>query len=210
MPLNHPILHEIEKELASYPKSKLMIVTKNQTVEDIQKLFDLGYNFFAENRVQEIQKKYSSLRKDQNFKVHLIGPLQSNKVKITLDLVEGIQSVDREKLVYEILKHKTDASVTKDFYIQVNIGKEIQKSGVEPQKVKDFYKFCLNQNLNIRGLMCIPPQSQNPEQHFKEMINLKNSINEKLLLSMGMSADYKLALKWNSDLIRVGSSIFTL
>lgn len=210
MPLNHPILHEIEKELASYPKSKLMIVTKNQTVEDIQKLFDLGYNFFAENRVQEIQKKYSSLRKDQNFKVHLIGPLQSNKVKITLDLVEGIQSVDREKLVYEILKHKTDASVTKDFYIQVNIGKEIQKSGVEPQKVKDFYKFCLNQNLNIRGLMCIPPQSQNPEQHFKEMINLKNSINKKLLLSMGMSADYKLALKWDSDLIRVGSSIFTL
>ena len=210
MPLNHPILHEIEKELEAYPKSKLMIVTKNQTVEDIQKLFDLGYNFFAENRVQEIQKKYSSLRKDKYFKVHLIGPLQSNKVKITLDLVEGIQSVDREKIVYEILKHKTDASLTKDFYIQVNIGKEIQKSGVEPQKVKDFYKFCLNQNLNIRGLMCIPPQSQNPEQYFKEMINLKKSINEKLLLSMGMSADYKKALKWNSDLIRVGSSIFTL
>jgi len=210
LPLNHQILNEIEKELETYPNSKLMIVTKNQTVEDIQKLFDLGYNFFAENRVQEIQKKYASLRKNKNFQVHLIGPLQSNKVKITLDLVEGIQSVDREKIVYEILKHKTDTSLTKDFYIQVNIGKEIQKSGVEPQEVKAFYQFCLNQNLNISGLMCIPPQSQNPEQYFKEMINLKESINEKLLLSMGMSADYKVALKWNSDLIRVGSRIFTL
>lgn len=210
MPLNHTVLHDIEKELENYPKSKLMIVTKNQTVEDIQKLFDLGYNLFAENRVQEIQKKYFSLRKDKNFKVHLIGPLQSNKVKIILNLVEGIQSIDREKIVYEILKHKTGTSLTKDFYIQVNIGKEIQKSGVEPQEVKDFYKFCLNQNLNISGLMCIPPQSQNPERHFKDMFHLKNNVNEKLLLSMGMSADYKMALKWNSDLIRVGSSIFTL
>lgn len=210
MPINNQILKEIESELSNYPNPKLLIVTKNQSVQDIKKLFNLGYNFFAENRVQEIQKKYLPLRNYNDFKVHLIGPLQSNKVKLTLGLVEGIQSIDREKIVYEILKHKNEKSLTKDFFIQVNIGEEVQKSGVEPQKVKDFYKFCLNQNLNISGLMCIPPQGQNSEKYFKEMINLKENINKKLLLSMGMSADYKTALKWKSDLIRVGSSIFTL
>ena len=124
-------------------------------------------------------------------------------------LFNTIQTIDREKLVKEIVKVRSKKPTkTEYFYIQINIGEENQKSGIPQNETKDFYKFCIDNSLNIKGLMCIPPINNNPEYYFKKMLILKNDINSDLLLSMGMSSDYELALKCDSNLIRIGSKIF--
>ncbi len=192
------------KEYIKNYDAKLLVVTKNQSIETIKDLINLGHKEFGENRVQEAKNKFKNI---SNLKLHLIGSLQSNKVRDALDSFDVIQSVDREKLVLEIIKHYTPYTRTKEFYIQINIGSEPQKSGVHVDKVKDFYNFCLNNNLNVVGLMCIPPK-QNVEKFFSKMVDLKENLNNRLLLSMGMSGDFKLALQYKTDLIRVGSYIF--
>ena len=138
----------------------------------------------------------------------MIGPLQTNKTKLALETFDTIQSIDREKLINEIIKKRTDLDRAKDFFIQVNIGEEKQKSGINPAELEKFYKYCITNKVNIKGLMCIPPNGLSPDPFFRSMINLKNKINNELLLSMGMSGDYMSALKTGSNLIRIGSAFF--
>ena len=196
--------------MRGYKLAKLLIVTKNQGLNDIRDLIDKGYNFFGENKVQEAKKKFQDL--DDLFKInlHLIGPLQTNKVKDALKLFNTIQSVDREKLVEEISKvtKKSDKIKTSSFYIQINIGSEDQKSGIDKFECKDFYQYALAKDLNIEGLMCIPPNAPNTHEYFREMNEIRININPNLKLSMGMSNDYKIALEHQSNLIRIGSLIF--
>ena len=209
MSINYIELNKILNLLTQYQKSELLIVTKNRDQKDIQSLIQKGHNLFGENRVQEAKKKFELIKKD-SIKLHLIGPLQTNKVKDALRLFDVIQTLDRPKLIDEIFNYiaHNKKVLTRDFYIQVNIGNEIQKSGVAPKELKDFYNYAKLKKLNVVGLMCIPPISKLPDSFFTEMLNLKNQINQNLKLSMGMSSDYEVALKRGSDLIRVGSKIF--
>ncbi len=208
MSINNKILEKIKNDI-SVKNTKLLIVTKTRSQEDIIQLIKMGYSDFAENRVQEAQEKFIDILPDKDIKLNLIGPLQSNKVKQALKLFDTIQSVDREKIVNELANHLDSSSRTKNFYIQINIGEEPQKSGVMPSDFETFYQYCINKKLKISGIMCIPPQNEDPRPFFEEMNKIKNSINEKLTLSMGMSSDYKMALDYHTDEIRIGSLIFS-
>ena len=191
------------------PKSKLIVVTKNQSKEDIQTLINLGYRNFAENRVQEAKSKYTNLNLPNELSLDLIGPLQTNKVQDALELFDTIQTIDRKKLVDEIHKNilKKKTIKTKNFLIQINIGDEPQKSGVNLDNFDNFYNFCLTSNLKISGIMCIPPFGQASSKYFQQMKDITSNYKE-LKLSMGMSNDYVLALKFNTNYIRIGSLIF--
>ena len=211
MTINTKNITSIIEDLKNLP-TRLMIVTKNQSNEDISELIDQGFKLFGENRVQEAKLKYlKSNLYEKNIELHLIGPLQTNKVKDALKIFDVIQTVDRASLVDEISKQLIKLTVikTKKFFIQVNIGDESQKSGVSVKDLRDLYDYSIDRKLNIHGLMCIPPNILDPKDHFKEMINLRDKINSQLKLSMGMSNDYKIALKCKSDIIRVGSLIFS-
>ena len=211
MTINFNNLGEITSLLNSYNSVKLLIVTKNQSHEDVDILISKGFRLFGENRVQEAKSKFQLLRTDNNIELHLIGPLQSNKVKSALEIFDVIQSIDRYSLIDEISKQlgKFSNIKTKKFFIQVNIGNEQQKSGVPKKELLDLYNYCINKKLNIEGLMCIPPNIDDPSDYFREMLELRDTINKNLKLSMGMSNDYKYALKFKSDIIRVGSLIFS-
>ena len=208
MSINNKILEKIKDDISD-KNTKLLIVTKTRSQEDINQLIKMGYSDFAENRVQEAQEKFIDIIPNKDIKLNLIGPLQSNKVKQALNLFDTIQSVDREKIVNELAKHLDIGSRTKNFYIQINIGEEPQKSGVLPAEFEKFYQYCINKKLKISGIMCIPPQNKDPRPFFEEMNKIKNSINENLTLSMGMSSDYKIALDHQTDEIRIGSLIFS-
>ena len=210
MTINHKNLASIKDYLKSYPNTKLLIVTKNQTQDDILELIVQGNKYFGENRIQEAKKKYSYLIENKNIKLHLIGPLQSNKTKIALKLFDSIQSIDRKSIVDQISKiiDKKEKIKTHEYFIQVNIGNEEQKSGVRIEDIDELYKYSLDKKLNIKGLMCLPPNVDDPSKFFYEMKKIRDSLNKSLLLSMGMSSDYRHALKYNSDIIRVGSAIF--
>ena len=171
-------------------------------------LIESGFSLFGENRIQEVESKMQPLRKKFNFELHLIGSLQTNKAKQALQLFDAIQSLDRVKLVDEIIKYLNTSSLTKKFYIQINIGKENQKSGVMPERVFEFYDYCQSKSLPITGLMCLPPKEKDPTNFFKEMIIIRDKINKKLKLSMGMSSDYIYALKNQTNQIRIGSLLF--
>tara|TARA_B100000676_G_C18017427_1_gene810491 strand:- start:1034 stop:1663 length:630 start_codon:yes stop_codon:yes gene_type:complete len=206
--INLENLKNVESFLVNFPKANLQIVTKNRDINTIKNLINLGYRNFGENKVQEAKKKFSIIN-NSSLDLNLIGPLQTNKVKDALMLFNTIQTIDREKLVNEIVKVRSkNLTKTEYFYIQINIGEENQKSGITQNETKDFYKFCTDNNLQIKGLMCIPPINNDPEYYFNKMLILKNDINSNLLLSMGMSSDYELALKCDSNLIRIGSKIF--
>ena len=210
MSINFQELATINDHLGAYPHANLLLVTKNRNQETIKRLIELGYQNFGENKVQEAKEKFSSIR-DVNVKLHLIGPLQTNKVKMSLQLFDTIQTIDRKKLVIEISKqihNQNFKTKTNYFFIQVNIGSENQKSGVMPEDLKDLYDFSIMKKLNISGLMCIPPVDQNPKDYFLEMRNLRDQLNKSLKLSMGMSGDYQTALTCGSDLVRIGSRIF--
>lgn len=192
------------------PNSKLIIVTKNRSINDIQSLINLKYFVFGENKIQEAKKKFLNIEAKDEIQLHLIGSLQSNKVKDALSIFDAIQTIDRKKIVDEIvnIKKKLNLIKTKLFFIQVNIGNEFQKSGVPPEDLVDLYEYCLEKDLMIAGLMCIPPNDKNAKIYFDKMNEIKNKINPELLLSMGMSNDYKDALRAKSNLIRIGSLIF--
>lgn len=208
MTINNSNLRQIKTNLTGL-NSKLLIVTKNQNIDDIKSLIDGGHKLFGENKVQEAKKKFQFFKSD-NINLHLIGPLQTNKVKDALKIFDTIQTIDRDKLVDAVNKElkKNKIYKTKEFFIQINIGGENQKSGISKKNVKDFYDYCNFKGLNIKGLMCIPPFDEDPDIFFKEMRKIRDSINLKLLLSMGMSNDYQIALKYKANIIRVGSKIF--
>ena len=210
MTINFKILDQIKSNLKKFDKADLLIVSKNQTSNDVQELINQGFKIFGENRVQEASKKFSNIVNIEKIELHLIGPLQTNKVKDALILFNTIQSIDRKKLVDSIAKVSTSLKnkKTNSYYIQVNIGSETQKSGVSQSDVADLYRYAIDKGLKVIGLMCIPPIGSNSEIFFKEMNAIKNKINPKLFLSMGMSNDYLVALNHKSNLIRVGSLIF--
>ena len=211
MTINFTNLHLINKDLNHY-NSSLLIVSKKQNTDTIEILLNKNYRNFGENRVQEaFEKFHSNLRnRFKNINLHLIGPLQSNKTSTAIEIFDTIQSIDRKKIIEKIdfeLRNKTNVRV-KNFYVQINIGSEPQKSGVLPNELVNTFEILKKTQLNVVGLMCIPPNDGNSEKHFKDMVNLRNRIDKNLELSMGMSSDYKIALKNESNLIRIGSSIF--
>ena len=211
MTVNYTNLSLIRDLLKSHPNTQLLIVTKNQDKDDILDLIKNGNKLFGENRVQEARKKYTNLIEGYEIKLHLIGPLQSNKAKIAMKLFDTIQSIDRKSIIdhiYDILEKKNQQVRTKEFFIQVNIGGEDQKSGIEVEDLNDLYIYALKKKLNIKGLMCIPPNDDEPSKYFIEMIKIRDSLDKSLLLSMGMSNDYSVAIKHGSNLIRIGSAIF--
>ena len=207
MSINYKALNQINADLEG-KKAKLLIVTKTRSQDDILELIKSGYRDFAENRVQEAYMKYSKITAHTKINLSLIGPLQSNKVKQALNLFDTIQSIDRSKIVDEIIKYKDVKTKTKNFFIQINIGEEPQKSGVLPENFNEFYYYCKSKGLEISGIMCIPPLNKDPRYFFEKMLKIRKNIDDHLTLSMGMSSDYKIALDLNSNEIRVGSLIF--
>jgi len=206
--INYKNLKKIEADISKISNVNLMIVTKNRSVDTVRELILNGYKIYGENKVQEANGKFQNLQKLHDIHLHLIGPLQSNKVKVALNLFDTIQTIDRPKIINEICKFDLSQIKTKSFFIQVNIGKEEQKSGVKPDDLKTIYELAKVNNLNIVGLMCIPPNNNSPEIYFKKMIDLRDELDKNLQLSMGMSGDYKTALKFDTNLIRIGSLLF--
>jgi pyridoxal phosphate enzyme (YggS family) len=194
---------------ARYPLPKLVAVSKKQNNSRVIEALEAGHKYFGENRVQEAEQRWASkIKQYKNLQIRLIGPLQTNKVKQALNLFDVIETIDREKLAREIAKEFNNNFKTKSFYIQINTGSEIQKSGIEPIQSDDFIKFCKEDlKLPIIGLMCIPPLKEEPSMHFAllKKISERNHIDE---LSMGMSSDFKEAIKFGATSVRVGSSIF--
>lgn len=188
---------------------KLIVVSKTFEPPDIHPIITAGQRSFGENRVQEAKSKWSFFRSQyDNLDLHLIGPLQSNKVKDAVSLFENIHSIDREKIAEAVALELSKSNKKVNLFVQVNTGEETQKSGVAPRDVKSFIKFCReNLKLEIFGLMCIPPFGEDPTMHFEMLSNLacENSIKN---LSMGMSEDFESAIACGATHIRVGSAIF--
>jgi hypothetical protein len=202
---------DIKEEIYSIKKNaNLIVVTKNQTFEKILDIINLEHLHFGENRIQEAQNKWSSyLKTNNNIKLHLIGKLQSNKVKEAFDLFTFIHTLDNEKLANKFSELEKQSDKKIKYFIQVNIGGEQQKNGIAIDSLKDFVNLCRNDmKLNIIGLMCIPPVQLDPNPFFKKMydLNIKNNLQE---LSMGMSSDYKEALANGSTFTRIGSAVFS-
>ena len=187
---------------------KIIAVSKTFPIESIYPLIDHGHLHYGENKVQEAVDKWSDVKKNNNtIKLHLIGRLQTNKVKFALMIFDYIHSVDSQKLAIKISQEQVKQGKHPKVFIQVNIGNEDQKSGINKKNLVDFYKFCKNLNLDIIGTMCIPPNNENTEDYFSQM----NRINQELSLkdlSMGMSGDYPDAIKNNATYVRIGSKIF--
>ena len=205
-------LEDINKELKLKIKEdslpNIIAVSKTFSLSEIMPLVDYGHIHFGENKVQEAIAKWTEIKvKYPTIKLHLIGKLQTNKVKYAVKLFDYLHSVDNEKLAKKIsdeqLKHEKKLKI----FIQVNIGDENQKSGVNQDGLEDFYSYCMKLNLNIIGLMCIPPINKDPKNLFKKLHDLNKKLNLKEL-SMGMSADYIEATKNFSTYLRIGSKIF--
>ena len=187
---------------------KIIAVSKTFGMDKISPLIEYGHSDFGENKVQEAVEKWSSIKSNKNnIKLHLIGGLQTNKVKLAVKLFDYIHSVDSEKLAKKISVEQQKQNKNVKVFIQVNIGDERQKSGVDKSSVSQLYLNCKDLNLDVVGLMCIPPVDKSSEIFFKEMSLLNNSLNLKEL-SMGMSSDYLSALKNSATYIRIGSKIF--
>lgn len=203
-------LKVIKKEIDQLTnKSNLIIVTKNQSIDTIYPFLEAGHIHFGENKVQEASQKWSNiLKSNSKIKLHLIGKLQSNKAKDAFNLFDFIHTLDSEKLAKILSSLENNSEKKIKYFIQVNIGNEVQKNGIDQSSVRGFIDFCCKDlKLNIIGLMCIPPFNLDPVPFFKKMQDLKN-INHLNELSMGMSSDYKQALNYGATYIRIGSAIF--
>jgi pyridoxal phosphate enzyme (YggS family) len=190
-------------------QTKLIVVSKGQTVENILSLIKIGHNHFGENRVQEAASKWSQLiLNHKNINLHFIGKLQSNKAKEVYKLFHYMHSLDNEKLASNFSKLESNNEKKLKYFIQVNIGSELQKSGIEESQVTKFYHYCKNElKINIIGLMCIPPVDLPSDNFFIKLKELANANNLKDL-SMGMSGDFQIAIKYGSTFVRIGSAIF--
>lgn len=182
----------------------LIAVSKKQADNRIDEALNAGLRIFGENRVQEATQKWTDRKQNYpDLKLHLIGPLQTNKVKQAVALFDVIHTLDREKLARSIHTHAPNMPC----FIQVNTGKEPQKAGIMPDDLNDFYMFCQELNLNIIGLMCIPPVNEDPKPHFQWLKAQADRLNLPHL-SMGMSNDFDIALSCGATHIRVGSKLF--
>ena len=202
-------IEELIKSKVNHGKiPKIIAVSKTFPIENIMPLIEHGQLDYGENKVQEALDKWSDIKnKSNSIKLHLIGRLQTNKVKFALKIFDYIHSLDNEKLANKISDEQTKQGKKPKIFIQVNIGNEDQKSGISKERLDDFYKFCKNLNLDIIGTMCIPPNNGNTENFFFEMSKVNQELNFKEL-SMGMSGDYLEAIKNRATYVRVGSKIF--
>ena len=189
--------------------SNVIVVTKNRSFDSILPIIKSGHLHFGENKVQEAKEKWSAfLENNKNIKLHLIGKLQSNKAKDAFVLFDFIHTLDNEKLAKKFSDLEFNSKRKIKYFIQINIGDEIQKNGINQSSVTEFVNFCKSDlKLNVIGLMCIPPMNLDPRPFFEQMQKLKinNNMSE---LSMGMSSDYKEALHYGSTYLRIGSAIF--
>tara|TARA_B100000795_G_scaffold254762_1_gene225917 strand:+ start:388 stop:1047 length:660 start_codon:yes stop_codon:yes gene_type:complete len=187
---------------------KIIAVSKTYPLNDVLPLIEYGHLHYGENKVQEALDKWTEVKiKNTNIELHLIGKLQTNKVKHALKIFDYIHSLDSEKLANKIATEQEKQDKRPKIFIQVNIGNEDQKSGVNKDSLVDFCKFCKKLNLDIIGTMCIPPINENTSNYFNEMNRINSELGFKDL-SMGMSADYLDAVKNNTTYVRIGSKIF--
>ena len=202
-------IEEFIKSKANHSElAKIIAVSKTFPIENILPLIKHGHLHYGENKVQEALEKWTDIKNENNnIQLHLIGRLQTNKVKFALKIFDYIHSLDSEKLANKIADEQQKHKKKPKIFIQVNMGNEDQKSGIDKRNLSDFYRFCKNLNLDIIGTMCIPPNDSNTKKYFFEMNNINKELNFKEL-SMGMSEDYSEAIRFNATFIRVGSKIF--
>ena len=200
------IEHRLKDQNINQPK--VIAVSKTFGLDKILPLIDYGHLDYGENKVQEAIEKWTNIKlTKKDLKLHLIGKLQTNKVKQAIKIFDYIHSVDSEKLAKKIVDEEDKQGKKIKIFIQVNIGDEDQKSGINKNQLSDFYQFCKTLKLNVVGLMCIPPFDQDSKKYFEEMsvLNKKLNLND---LSMGMSSDYLEAINYSATYLRIGSSIF--
>ena len=186
----------------------LIAVSKGHTEKDVREALAAGQRVFGENRVQEAQEKFLSLRHDYpDIELHMIGPLQSNKTEAAVQLFDVIQTLDRLSLAEALAKAIRKTGKHPRLYIEINIGNEKQKAGIAPDQLDDFFATCKKLKLEISGLMCIPPQHEDPRPYFMKMRDLQKRLGLKHL-SMGMSSDFETALACGATEVRVGTVIF--
>lgn len=187
----------------------IIAVSKTFSIEHIKPLIDFGHNHFGENKVQEAIEKWKTLKQvNNNLKLHLIGKLQSNKVKLAISIFDYVHSLDNTKLAKKIFDEEKKLNKKVKIFIQVNIGNEPQKNGIKKEDLLDFHNYCSKElDLDIIGLMCIPPNNLKSNDYFKEMedLNIKFKLQH---LSMGMSNDYLNAIHNGATFVRIGSKIF--
>jgi len=202
-------LENIKKKLFNYPKAKIIAVSKTFTAEDITPLLDYGHKDFGENKVQEALQKWPNLKeKYSNINLHMIGKLQTNKVKFLFPHFDYIHSLDNIKLAEKISKEESKNKKKFKIFIQVNLGNEENKNGISIKELPKLYEHSIKEfGLNIIGLMCLPPKDGSASDYFKELKNLNINLNLKEL-SMGMSQDYIEAASIGATYLRIGSSIF--
>ena len=189
-------------------RPKIIAVSKTFKIDHILPLIEYGHLDYGENKVQEAIEKWEEIKKQkENIKLHLIGKLQSNKVKLAVKIFDFIHSLDSEKLAKKISEEQQKQNKKPKIFIQINLGEESQKSGINKENLVDFYNFSKDLGLNVIGTMCIPPFEVDPTKFFYEMQNLNKylGLNE---LSMGMSSDYLNAVEYKSTYLRIGSNIF--
>ena len=206
--INNKIKSKINSLSLDQYNPKVIAVSKTFKEQDILPLLDYGHLDFGENKVQEASLKWPKLReKYKSVKLHMLGKLQTNKVKFAVDIFDYIHSLDNLKLANKLASeiHKKNKKVK--MFIQINLGGEKQKSGIEPNDLEVFYKNCLSLKLDIVGTMCIPPDEQDPKLFFKELLSLNNKIKLPEI-SMGMTNDYLDALEYGSTYLRIGTGIF--
>tara|TARA_B100002019_G_scaffold244700_1_gene221774 strand:+ start:108 stop:764 length:657 start_codon:yes stop_codon:yes gene_type:complete len=202
------IINKQINEINLSKKPKIIAVSKTFKSEKIEPLLEHGHKDFGENKVQEALLKWTDLRvKYKDINLHLIGNLQSNKVKGALKIFNFIHSLDKESVAIKISKVQKELNVRPKIFIQINIGNEEQKSGLPVQNLEKFYKFCKDLDLNIIGFMCIPPFEEDPIRYFMRMNFLQKKFNLSEL-SMGMSSDFLHAIKYNASYLRIGTRIF--
>ena len=188
--------------------TKLIAVSKVQPYDRIETVLDQGHRIFGENRIQEAQSKWPAFKeKYEEIELHVIGPLQSNKTRVAMELADSIHTLDRLKLAKNVARLAQDLGKCPELFVQVNTGDEPQKSGVLPKETELFVKECLNMDLPVIGLMCIPPINEEASLHFALLKKISENCGLSQL-SMGMSGDFEKAISFGATHIRVGSAIF--
>jgi pyridoxal phosphate enzyme (YggS family) len=202
------IKEDLKSKINNYQNVKVIAVSKTFPIESIMPLIDYGHLEYGENKVQEAINKWTNIKlTNSDIKLHLIGKLQTNKVKFALKIFDYIHSVDNKKLAKKIADEELKQNKKLKIFLQVNIGNEEQKSGINEQKLNDLYTYCKNLDLDVVGLMCIPPADNKSEIFFQKMKMLAKELNLPEL-SMGMSADYIEAARNSATYLRIGSNIF--
>ena len=206
------IQNEIKEKIKEFNiykfNPKIIAVSKTFKIDHIMHLVDHGHIHYGENKVQEAIEKWTEIRKNnQNLKLHMIGKLQSNKVKQAVKIFDYIHSVDSIKLAKKIKTEQEEVGKNLGIFLQVNLGDEVQKNGVNKSNLNELVNFCKEINLNVLGLMCLPPFEDNSSKYFEELKKL-NDLFSFTEISMGMSHDYLEAIKFRSTFLRIGSKIF--